>query len=100
MGRRRNMVTLPDGSKHWPLIGAHRYREVADIRQYQAIQHGLDDIEIRLLVAPLTAEQETAITTLAHQALGHPFKLRFSYFEHELPGTENGKFEEFISMLV
>lgn len=39
MGRRRNMVTLPDGSKHWPLIGAYRFREVADIKQYQAIQH-------------------------------------------------------------
>ncbi|MBU0688223.1 MAG: phenylacetate--CoA ligase family protein [Gammaproteobacteria bacterium] len=99
MGRRRNMVTLPDGSKHWPLVGAHRYREVADIRQYQAIQHGLDDIEIRLLVSPLTQVQEESIATLAHQALGHPFKLRFSYFEHELPGSGNGKFEEFISLL-
>jgi phenylacetate-CoA ligase len=99
MGRRRNMVTLPDGSMHWPLIGAHHYREVADIRQYQAIQHGLDDIEIRLLAAPLDKEQEAAITRLAHQALGHPFKLRFSYFERELPGTLNGKFEEFISRL-
>lgn len=99
MGRRRNMVTLPDGSKHWPLIGAHHYREVADIRQYQAIQHGLDDIEIRLVVSPLPHHQETAITTLAHQALGHPFKLRFSYFEDELPGSGNGKFEEFISLL-
>lgn len=99
MGRRRNMVTLPDGSKHWPLIGAHHYREVADIRQYQAIQHELDDIEIRLVVSPLSQHQETAITTLAHQALGHPFKLRFSYFEDELPSSSNGKFEEFISLL-
>lgn len=99
MGRRRNMVTLPDGSKHWPLVGAHHYREVADIRQYQVIQHGLDDIEIRLVVSPLTPEQEGAITDLAQQALGHPFKLRFSYFESELPGTGNGKFEEFISLL-
>ncbi|MBU3903654.1 MAG: phenylacetate--CoA ligase family protein [Gammaproteobacteria bacterium] len=99
MGRRRNMVTLPDGSKHWPLVGAHRYREVADIRQYQVIQHGLDDIELRLLVTPLTPGQEAAIATLAHQALGHPFKLRFSYFDRELPNTGNGKFEEFISLL-
>jgi len=99
MGRRRNMVTLPDGSKHWPLVGAPRYREVADIRQYQVIQHGLDDIELRLLVTPLTPGQEAAIATLAHQALGHPFKLRFSYFDRELPNTGNGKFEEFISLL-
>lgn len=99
MGRRRNMVTLPDGSKHWPLIGAHHYRDVADIRQYQAIQHSLDDIEIRLVATPLSTDEEAAIRSLVHRALGHPFKLRFSYFEHELPGTQNGKFEEFISML-
>lgn len=99
MGRRRNMVTLPDGSKHWPLVGAHHYRGVADIRQYQAIQHGLDDIEIRLVVSPLTPEQEGAIAGLVHRALGYPFVLRFSYFESELPGTGNGKFEEFISLL-
>ena len=99
MGRRRNMVTLPDGSKHWPLIGAHRYREIADIRQYQAIQHGLDDIEIRLVVPPLSQVQEAAITTMVHQSLRYPFKLRFSYFEQELPRTQGGKFEEFISLL-
>jgi len=99
MGRRRNMVTLPDGSKHWPLVGAYHYREIADIRQYQAIQHSLQDIEIRLVVAPLTREQETAISALVRQALGYPFRLRFSYFEQELPGTRGGKFEEFISLV-
>lgn len=97
MGRRRNMVTLPDGSKHWPLVGAYHYREIADIRQYQAIQHTLEDIEIRLVVSPLTREQEAAIGALAQQALGYPFRLRFSYFDRELPGTRGGKFEEFIS---
>lgn len=99
MGRRRNLVTLPDGSKHWPLVGAYHYREIADIRQYQAIQHTLEDIEIRLVVSPLTREQEAAIGALAHQALGYPFRLRFSYFEQELPGTRGGKFEEFISLV-
>lgn len=99
MGRRRNMVVFPDGSKHWPLVGAYRFREVADIRQYQAIQHTLKDIEIRLVVSPLTREQEAAITALVHQALGHPFPLRFSYFERELPKTQGGKFEEFVSLV-
>ena len=99
MGRRRNMVTLPDGSKHWPLVGAYRYREIADIRQYQAIQHSLHNIEIRLVVSPLTREQETAISALVQQALGYPFRLRFSYFEQELPGTRGGKFEEFLSLV-
>jgi len=81
------------------VVGAYRYREIADIRQYQAIQRSLQDIEIRLVVAPLTREQETAISALVQQALGYPFRLRFSYFEQELPGTQGGKFEEFISLV-
>jgi phenylacetate-CoA ligase len=99
MGRRRNMVTLPDGSKHWPLVGAYRFREVADIKQYQAIQHSLSDVEVRLVVdATLTSAQESQLTTLIHSALGHAFPLRFSYFKEELPKTKGGKFEEFISL--
>ena len=100
MGRRRNMVTLPDGSKHWPLIGAYRFREVADIKQYQAIQHSLSDVEIRLVVdVPLSSAHELQLTTLIHSALGHPFTLRFTYFTEELPRTKGGKFEEFISLV-
>ncbi|MBU0621632.1 MAG: phenylacetate--CoA ligase family protein [Gammaproteobacteria bacterium] len=100
MGRRRNMVVLPDGSRHWPLIGAHHYREIADIRQYQAVQHSLEDIEIRLVVdAPLSQEQESKLTELVHAALGHPFPLRYTCSRQELPRTSGGKFEEFISLL-
>lgn len=100
MGRRRNMVSFPNGSKHWPLIGAYRFREVADIKQYQAIQHSLNEVEIRLVVdAPLTTVHEAKLTTLIHNALGHTFPLRFSYFKEELPKTKGGKFEEFISLV-
>ena len=100
MGRRRNMVVFPDGRKHWPLLGAYHFREVADIRQYQAIQHSTEDVEIRLQVeAPLTQIQESKLTALIHQALGHPFPLRFSYFKQELPKTKGGKFEEFVSLI-
>ncbi len=100
MGRRRNMVVLPDGSRHWPLIGAYHFREVADIRQYQAIQHSLDDMEIRLVVtSAMTAAQESKLSDMIHAALGHAFPLRFSYFKQELPKTRGGKFEEFISLV-
>jgi len=100
MGRRRNMVVLPNGARHWPLLGAYHFREVADIRQYQAIQHSLEDIEIRLVVEQaLSGAQEAQLTQLIHNALGHPFSLRFSYFDQELPKTQGGKFEEFISLV-
>ncbi len=100
LGRRRNMVVLPDGSKHWPLIGAYHFREVADIRQYQAIQHSLNEVEIRLVVSTaLSAAQEGKLSAMIHDALGHAFTLRFNYFDQELPKTRGGKFEEFISLV-
>lgn len=100
LGRRRNMVVFPNGARHWPLLGAYRFREVAPIKQYQAIQHALDDIEIRLVVEhALSGEQEARLTAIIHGALGHPFPLRFRYFDRELPRTQGGKFEEFVSLV-
>lgn len=100
LGRRRNMVTLPDGSKHWPLVGAHHYRDIADIRQYQVVQHSVEDLEVRLVVGgKIGAVEKAGLTERIHAAIGHPFPLRFSYFERELPGTAGGKFEEFISLV-
>lgn len=100
LGRRRNMVTLPDGSRHWPIVGHHVFRDIARIRQYQAIQHSLETVEMKLVVdAPLTREQEALLCTVVQQALGYPFALRFSYHATELPKTRGGKFEEFISMI-
>ena len=100
LGRRRNMVTLPDGSRHWPTVGFHAFRDIAPIRQYQAVQHSLDSVEMKLVVdAPLTRGQESLLCTVIQAALGYPFNLRFSYHHAELPKTRGGKFEEFISMI-
>ena len=100
LGRQRNMVTLPDGSRHWPLVGFHAFRGIAPIRQYQAVQHSLDTVEMNLVVdAPLTGEQETLLRRVIQDALGYPFNVRFSYSDAELPKTLGGKFEEFISMI-
>jgi len=100
LGRRRNMVTLPDGSRHWPSVGFHAFRGIAPIRQYQAVQHSLDTVEMNLVVdAPLTGEQEKLLRRVIQDALGYPFNVRFSYSDAELPKTLGGKFEEFISMI-
>jgi len=45
---------------------------------------------------PLTAEQENNLRNVIHEALGHPFALRFTYFEGQIPRAANGKFEEFV----
>jgi phenylacetate-coenzyme A ligase PaaK-like adenylate-forming protein len=97
VGRSRNMVRLPDGRSFWPLVGFARYRDVAPIRQYQLIQRELETLEVRLVSdTSLTPDQERKIGDLISKAMGYCFKLRFVYFEDQIPGGPGGKFEEFI----
>lgn len=100
VGRERNLIVMPDGSRHWPLVGFARFREVAPVVQYQLIQDGRESIEVRMVCErPLTPAQEAGLSQVIRQALGFPFDLRFSYFPDRLPGGAGGKFEEFICRL-
>jgi phenylacetate-CoA ligase len=99
LGRRRNMITLPDGSRHWPTTGSLSFLDIAPIRQFQLIQRSVDTVEINLVVAPLSSEKEARLRNMIQEALGYPFNLIFRYRDTELPKTRGGKFEDFISML-
>ena len=100
LGRSRNMVTLPDGRQHWPLVGFMAYREIAPIRQFQLTQHTREDIEVRFVVdRPLTGDEEARLARVIQSALGHPFRLTFTYVAGEIPRSPGGKFEEFVSKL-
>src|ERR1700743_617902 len=97
LGRERNLILMPDGTRHWPLVGFHKFRKIAPIAQYQFIQHTREDIELRLVTErPLTGQDEDGLRMLVQKALGHPFALRFVYFEERIPTPESGKFEEFV----
>lgn len=97
VGRERNMVLLPDGRRHWPLVGSYYYRDVAPIRQYQVIQRNREMIEVRLVSDnPLTDVQEARLKEIVHESLEFPFQLQFVYFTGEIPRGPGGKFEEFI----
>lgn len=98
LGRERNLILMPDGTRHWPLVGFHKFREIAPIIQYQMIQHDLEHIELRLVVErPLTLQEESSLTSHVQTSLGHPFALSLSYFDSRIPSDANGKFEEFTS---
>ena len=98
IGRERNLIVMPDGTRHWPLVGFHRFRDVAPVIQYQLIQQTRETIEIRLVVeTPLTPAQEDSLRGIVQEALGHPFALHFVYFDNALPRAANGKFDEFVS---
>ncbi len=98
-GRVRNMLTHPDGSKHWPNFGFRKFMQVANIKQFQVVQHGLSEIELKLVLdSVLSAEQEAAIKNILSESLGHPFDIDISYHS-SLTRSNNGKFEDFISLL-
>jgi phenylacetate-CoA ligase len=95
LGRRRNMVLLPDGSKHWPLIGSREFREIAPIRRFQVAQVDATTLELRLIVdSPLTEIQKEALRKLVQRSIGYPFEVRFVYVTEFPPG----KFEEFVNL--
>lgn len=99
LGRTRNMVVKPDGTRHWPLTG-RLFRDVAPVRQFQFRQHSVERIEVRLVVErPLTAVEEAALTAHVQDKLRHPFDIELVYFEGRLPTGKNGKFEEFMSLI-
>lgn len=96
-GRERNLILMPDGSRHWPLVGFNRFREIAPVIQYQLIQDGRETIELRLVAdRTLTAGEEAELAAHIQASLGFPFALRFVYFEGEIPAGAGGKFEEFV----
>jgi phenylacetate-CoA ligase len=98
LGRQRNLILMPDGSRLWPLSGFQHVREIAPVRQSQFIQHTREKIEVRLAVErKLTPDEETKVRAMLHQILGHPFELDFHYFDDRLPLGPGAKFEHFVS---
>jgi len=94
LGRKRNRVLLPDGSKHWPRIGSTEFRTIAPIKRFQAAQINATTLELRLIIDDtLTEKQQEDICKLIHQFIGYPFDIRFVYVDEFPPG----KFEEFIN---
>ena len=96
LGRERNLVLLPDGSRRWPLVGFHRWNEVFPVRQFQFIQEDRHTVTAKMSATGRpTAEQEATLATIIQESLGHPFTIRFQWQEEPLPRGPGGKFEEF-----
>lgn len=100
LGRTRNLLRLPDGTRRWALLGiepGQRLRELAPLELMQMVQTGLEDIEVRLVMQrPLTASEQQALTEAIHGNLGYPFRLSFEYVD-SIRNPSNGKIEFFIS---
>jgi len=98
LGRERGMFIKPDGSQFWPR-GGYRGIKTFEVRQFQMIQHGLDDIEYRMVTDhPLTPEQEQEAITSIERVFDMPGTVRIVRYADAIP-TINGKYEESICLI-
>jgi phenylacetate-CoA ligase len=102
LGRKQNMLTMPNGEERWPLLSSSNIGALlalAPIRQYQFVQHAAGAIELRLAVAQaLTPHQEAAVRNWVAEKFGYPFEVTLSY-RAEISPAPSGKFEDFVSLI-
>jgi phenylacetate-CoA ligase len=97
LGRTRNMLTMPDGSKTCPARISNDLMAIDPILQLQLTQRSLEGIEVRLVVKhAITIREEEQMKNIIHQRFGYPFILSFVYVD-DIPRSASGKFEEFRS---
>jgi phenylacetate-CoA ligase len=97
LGRVRDMLVYPDGRRGWPLMGDMYYTQIPEIRQFQVVQHAVDDIEIRVVAdRRLTPAEEARLGEWLHQRSGHRFPTRVTYHAG-IPRGPSGKFQDFRS---
>lgn len=98
-GRYRNIIVTASGERRYPQLGIQDLYEIAPVQQFQAVQHTLSDIEIRLVLPrPLTTEEREKLTHKFQDMLGSSFDFDIQQVE-SIQRSASGKFEEFISML-
>jgi len=101
LGRTRNMVAMPDGTRVWPAIsvGALTVADIAPVAQIQLIQHSVEKMEARLVpTRKLTTSEEQQVIQVIQESLRHPFHIKLTYLD-EIPRSSSGKFETFISLV-
>lgn len=97
LGRSRNLVTLPNGSKFWPMMAVQEWPKSAGITRHQVIQKSLDQLEVRLEMSrQLTEAERIQISSALCGRLGYQFDVKFCEMS-SMSIPENGKFEDFIS---
>ncbi|MEO8008564.1 MAG: phenylacetate--CoA ligase family protein, partial [Betaproteobacteria bacterium] len=97
MGRQRNMVVLPDGSRHWPSFPVENWQSLAPIRQIQMVQQSLLKIEARVVTdRELTTDEMRKFKAALQTSLGYPFEIGIKRVP-AIQRSPNLKFEDFVS---
>lgn len=92
-GRVRNMMTLPNGDKKWPLIGSTEFEQFG-IKRFKMIQKEIHEFELSIICEPLS-ESELDLIELVKNRIGFDANITIKYVDK----FDNYKFEEFISLV-
>jgi phenylacetate-coenzyme A ligase PaaK-like adenylate-forming protein len=97
LGRARDTVMLPSGTRRYAWFGMRRFAEIPGIVQYQVVQKTLYDLEVKLVTRePLGPESEEKIRENLRKSLGEHFSVLLTYHE-TIPRTASGKYFDFLS---
>ena len=92
-GRVRNMMTLPNGDKKWPLIGSTEFEQFG-IKRFKMIQKEVHEFELSIICEPLS-ESESNLIELVKNRIGFDANITIKYVDK----FDNYKFEEFVSLV-
>lgn len=99
-GRSRNMITLPDGRKVWPLVGYREFSEVVPIRQFHIVQISPNSLRAKFFVDSLPCnDAKESIKGIIRESLGYCFEIEDIYQTEPLAKGANGKMEDFVSLI-
>ncbi|HTJ45247.1 MAG TPA: hypothetical protein VL463_24240, partial [Kofleriaceae bacterium] len=96
LGRRRGMLTYPDGRTTWPVFTI-ACRNAARYRELQLVQPALDRLIVRVVPLPEVAVDRAALAAALRATFAHDFTIDVELVE-TLGRTPAGKLEEFVSL--
>lgn len=99
-GRARNMVTLPNGEKIWPLVGYREFSKIIPIRQFHIQQVKPDSLVAKFHVDFLPSDdQREKICKIIRDNLGYNFRIDATYQLEPIKKGANQKLEDFVSLV-
>jgi phenylacetate-CoA ligase len=99
VGRGRNLMSMPDGTRRWPGCDLIHLDVVPGIRQHQFVQTALDRIELVLVAdQPLSQADQESLATVVRACLGQGLEVAVVRVER-LPYSADGRFDEFVNLL-
>jgi phenylacetate-CoA ligase len=97
IGRTRNLVSYPDGTRSWPAYGMMKLVEILPNVQFQLVQKSLDTMLLRIGTKKSVSEDMLEeMKNIVNSAMDFPFTIQFELIE-QIPRSASGKFEDFVS---